>query len=449
MILPDRRSGLLLVISSPSAPVRPRWHGDGWEFELHFSVSYTTRQPRKTRCRARDYHCREPRTLRQMVEGHEFANGRWCHGNQYEPAWRPVNSSLADGMDCLFDIDYQGGRQIPSSVARGKRALLHLAPRRWGSWNVVCDNVRRQQRRHRAPASHRPTRSSPTTVNTTTCPSTTTSIRLMPSARHLRGSQLRRVRQRCPGTGPAARGGHAHLLPEALMEIIDVICQAAQKSAPPPTSGSSAAAMSSPSNGMRGQMRRSGEPYLVHPLVVAKIIAELNLDVASICAVCCTIAWRTLAPPPRISAVLFDAEIQRLVEGVTKLGQIPWNTREERQAENFRKMLLAMARDIRVILVKLADRVDNMRTLQYVSRDKQERIARETREIYAPIANRFGYPVDEGGAGRPRLPVPRTRRLPGSFGQDGGHPGQPRCLYRRGLPGAACACWPLLRFPLR
>jgi guanosine-3',5'-bis(diphosphate) 3'-pyrophosphohydrolase len=140
----------------------------------------------------------------------------------------------------------------------------------------------------------------------------------------------------------------------------------------------------------RGQFRRSGEPYLVHPMGVAKIIADLNLDVPSICAgILHDCVEDTSATSEDIRAK-FGEEIQKIVDGVTKLGQIPWTTREERQAENFRKMLLAMARDIRVILVKLADRVDNMRTLQYVPRDKQERVARETREIYAPIANRLG-----------------------------------------------------------
>jgi GTP pyrophosphokinase len=139
-----------------------------------------------------------------------------------------------------------------------------------------------------------------------------------------------------------------------------------------------------------GQFRRSGDPYLVHPMGVAKIIADLNLDVPSICAGILHDCVEDTSATPEDIRDKFGEEIQHIVEGVTKLGQIPWTTREERQAENFRKMLLAMARDIRVILVKLADRVDNMRTLQFMSRDKQERIARETREIYAPIANRLG-----------------------------------------------------------
>ena len=174
------------------------------------------------------------------------------------------------------------------------------------------------------------------------------------------------------------------------MEIIDVICEAAQKSAPAADIGLIRRCYDFAKQRHAGQMRRSGEPYFVHPLGVAKIIAQLNLDVASICAGLLHDCVEDTSATSEDIGRLFGAEIQRLVEGVTKLGQIPWNTREERQAENFRKMLLAMARDIRVILVKLADRVDNMRTLQYVSRDKQERIARETREIYAPIANRLG-----------------------------------------------------------
>src|SRR6266404_7431966 len=139
-----------------------------------------------------------------------------------------------------------------------------------------------------------------------------------------------------------------------------------------------------------GQRRRSGEPYVVHPLGVARTITDLRLDVASICAGLLHDCVEDTSATAEDIGRLFGNEIQFLVEGVTKLGQIPWTTREERQAENFRKMLLAMARDIRVILIKLADRVDNMRTLQFMPRDKQERISRETQEIYAPLANRLG-----------------------------------------------------------
>ena len=140
-----------------------------------------------------------------------------------------------------------------------------------------------------------------------------------------------------------------------------------------------------------GQTRKSGDPYVTHPLAVAQIIAELKLDVASVCA----------GPAARlrrghVSATveqlgeLFGKEIAFLVDGVTKLGKLPYSTREEQQAENFRKMLLAMARDIRVILVKLCDRLDNMRSLNHLPPEKQERIAAETMQIYAPLANRLG-----------------------------------------------------------
>jgi len=139
-----------------------------------------------------------------------------------------------------------------------------------------------------------------------------------------------------------------------------------------------------------GQRRRSGDPYVVHPVGVARIISELRLDVPSVCAGLLHDCVEDTSATAEDIGRLFGTEIQFLVEGVTKLGQIPWTTREERQAENFRKMLLAMARDIRVILIKLADRVDNMRTLAFMPREKQERISRETREIYAPLANRLG-----------------------------------------------------------
>jgi GTP diphosphokinase / guanosine-3',5'-bis(diphosphate) 3'-diphosphatase len=139
-----------------------------------------------------------------------------------------------------------------------------------------------------------------------------------------------------------------------------------------------------------GQLRRSGDPYVVHPLGVAGLISELRLDVPSICAGLLHDCVEDTSATTTELERLFGQEIAFLVEGVTKLGKIPWQNREERQAENFRKMLLAMARDIRVILIKLADRTDNMRTLASMTPEKQERIARETMEIYAPLANRLG-----------------------------------------------------------
>ncbi|MDX2089485.1 MAG: bifunctional (p)ppGpp synthetase/guanosine-3',5'-bis(diphosphate) 3'-pyrophosphohydrolase [Kofleriaceae bacterium] len=139
-----------------------------------------------------------------------------------------------------------------------------------------------------------------------------------------------------------------------------------------------------------GQTRKSGDPYVTHPLAVAQIIAELKLDVASVCAGLLHDCVEDTSATVDQLGELFGKEIAFLVDGVTKLGKLPYSTREEQQAENFRKMLLAMARDIRVILVKLCDRLDNMRSLHHLPPEKQERIATETMQIYAPLANRLG-----------------------------------------------------------
>jgi guanosine-3',5'-bis(diphosphate) 3'-pyrophosphohydrolase len=143
----------------------------------------------------------------------------------------------------------------------------------------------------------------------------------------------------------------------------------------------------------QGQVRKSGEPYLVHPLEVAGILADLKLDEASIVAgLLHDTIEDTLAKPDEIKEI-FGNEVLELVEGVTKLGTLQSSQNasfEEKQAENFRKMLVAMAKDIRVILVKLADRTHNMRTLEHMKPESQQRIAQETQDIYAPLANRLG-----------------------------------------------------------
>src|SRR5512144_902729 len=140
----------------------------------------------------------------------------------------------------------------------------------------------------------------------------------------------------------------------------------------------------------KGQVRHSGEPYLVHPLEVADFLADMKLDVVAVAAgLLHDVVEDTLATPDRI-AELFGPEIAHVVEGVTKIGAISFSSSEERQAENFRKMLLAMVDDIRVILVKLADRLHNMRTLQHLPEERRQRISRETLDIYAPIAGRLG-----------------------------------------------------------
>ncbi|MBI2204765.1 MAG: bifunctional (p)ppGpp synthetase/guanosine-3',5'-bis(diphosphate) 3'-pyrophosphohydrolase [Candidatus Rokubacteria bacterium] len=140
----------------------------------------------------------------------------------------------------------------------------------------------------------------------------------------------------------------------------------------------------------RGQQRASGEPYLSHPLAVAQLLAGYKMDAVTVTA---GLLHDVLEDTPTKKEDLereFGREIAELVDGVTKLGKVAFSSREERQAENFRKMLVAMARDLRVLLIKLADRLHNMRTLDYLGVDKARKVAQETLDIYAPLAHRLG-----------------------------------------------------------
>src|SRR6202171_5532016 len=139
-----------------------------------------------------------------------------------------------------------------------------------------------------------------------------------------------------------------------------------------------------------GQTRASGEPYLVHPLEVALVLAEMKMDAVSVAAG----LLHDSVEEPSITIVditkEFGEQVAHIVEGVTKISQIDFSSQEEQQAENLRKMMLAMVDDIRVVLIKLADRLHNMRTLEHLDPERQQKIARETLDIYAPIAHRLG-----------------------------------------------------------
>ncbi|MGC8924424.1 MAG: RelA/SpoT family protein [Calditerrivibrio sp.] len=140
----------------------------------------------------------------------------------------------------------------------------------------------------------------------------------------------------------------------------------------------------------RGQLRKSGEPYLSHPLNVALILANMNMDLDTVIAGILHDTLEDTDATYEELAELFGEDVAFLVDGVSKIGKISFKSSEEKMAENFRKMLISMSKDVRVIVIKLADRLHNMRTLDYLSEEKKQRIAKETMEIYAPLAHRLG-----------------------------------------------------------
>src|ERR1022692_3878559 len=139
-----------------------------------------------------------------------------------------------------------------------------------------------------------------------------------------------------------------------------------------------------------GQSRASGEPYLVHPLEVALVLAEMKMDPVAVAAGLLHDSVEDTSVTIVDIRKEFGEQVAHIVEGVTKISKIDFATREEQQAENLRKMMLAMVDDIRVVLIKLADRLHNMRTLEHLPADRRHKIAEETLEIYAPIAHRLG-----------------------------------------------------------
>ncbi|MGB1724442.1 MAG: RelA/SpoT family protein, partial [Ilumatobacteraceae bacterium] len=182
------------------------------------------------------------------------------------------------------------------------------------------------------------------------------------------------------------RRHHEHLTPSELTPVLTVY----RRHHPKASAQMVARAYGVASNAHRSQTRSSGESYINHPLAVAQIVAEIGLDEVSLAAALLHDAVEDTELSLADVEAEFGADVAAIVDGVTKLERIRFDSREAQQAATMRKMLVAMARDLRVLIIKLADRLHNMRTLAAMPADKQRRIAQETLDIYAPLANRLG-----------------------------------------------------------
>lgn len=200
----------------------------------------------------------------------------------------------------------------------------------------------------------------------------------------------RPARPRGAGLGPARQESGSSILWRKLLPSIDPLVKRLKSYLDDDQIDQVERAYEYARQAHEGQYRRTGDPYITHPLAVAHILTDMHMDHESLMAAMLHDVIEDTATSKRELASLFSSGVAELVDGVSKIDQIEFESRAEQQAENLRKMMLAMTRDIRVVLVKLADRLHNMRTLGAMPPEKRKRIAHETLEIYAPIANRLG-----------------------------------------------------------
>ena len=436
----ERPRGILMIVSSPSGAGKTTLCNKlRAEFpQIGFSVSYTTRPPRAGETDGVEYNFVGADRFQEMIAADEFAEYAMVHGNMYGTSAAQVGAALDEGKDLLFDIDFQGGRQLRSRFPDSVVLVFILPPslseleRRLRSRATDADEVISQRLKvARSELAHfheydylireRGARGRLRRAAGGLCvgaPSPTAPGG--PRSRADRGSGGAALVSRSADARPVApeegpfdedetldpavdvRVGPGELMPKPdplvaqghaevlLVREYEHLLEEVRKRLGEDAVGSVADAFELAESCHAGQMRKSGDPYLVHPLRVARILAGLGLDVASVIA---GILHDTVEDSELTVVELterFGREVALLVDGVTKLGKVPYLSRRENQAVSFRKLLVAMSRDIRVLLVKLVDRLDNMRTLDAMPANKQRRIARETADIYAPLARLLG-----------------------------------------------------------